>query len=814
MVKMLLCRPRWRKVLRDLWLTKTRTILVVLSMAVGVFAIGTIASSQIILSRDLRAMYVATNPAHATILTIDSFDDDLVEAVDGMREVAKAEARGRISLRVKTGPDEWCTLWLIAVSDFDEIKIDQFWPEQGAWPPPDHEMLIERAALKLLKANVGDTVLVKTPEGKERQIRIAGLAHDLNAQIYVFGGVAYGFATFDTLEWLGQERSYHELRIVVAETEGPPDRAYIQHVANKVRDKIEDSGGSVFFTFIPEPGEPSLDFLIQAITLIMGALGVLSLLLSGFLVINTISALLAQQTRQIGIMKAVGGRRRQIIGLYLVMVIIFGLLALLIAVPLGVLGAHTFTRYIAGYLNFDITNFRLPVEALVIQVVVGLLVPLLVALYPVIMGTRITVQEAISTYGLGKGRFGTSRFDRLLAGSQTGSPYPASRLRRSWPRPLLLSLRNTFRRKARLALTLLTLILGGAIFIAVFSVRASLLGTLDNWLDYFQFDVDVQFDRGYRVERIERETLKVPGVVEVEAWGFYNTRRQRPDGSDSDNIMLMAPPAETRLAKPTVVMGRWLRPDDQKAVVVNTIILRDEPDLHVGSEMVLKIEGREETFKIVGVTTGGTMMPTIFIGYHDFARAAHQVGQADFAVITTEQHDFEFQREVARAIEQHYERIGLGIEIVEMVAQERAEAEAMFEVIVVLLLIMAVLLAVIGGLGLMGTMSINVLERTREIGVMRAIGASNASVRQIFIVEGIIIGLLSWAAGAILAYPISKLLSDAVGRQFLSTPLDYTFSMGGVLIWLVVVIFLSALASFLPAWHASRLTVREVLAYE
>jgi putative ABC transport system permease protein len=123
-----------------------------------------------------------------------------------------------------------------------------------------------------------------------------------------------------------------------------------------------------------------------------------------------------------------------------------------------------------------------------------------------------------------------------------------------------------------------------------------------------------------------------------------------------------------------------------------------------------------------------------------------------------------------------------------MVAQERSEAKAIFEVIVVLLLIMAVLLAVIGGLGLMGTMSINVLERTREIGVMRAIGASNASVRQIFIVEGIIIGLLSWAVGASLAYPVSKLLSDAVGRQFLSTPLDYTFSISGVLIWLVVVI--------------------------
>lgn len=814
MPRMVLLRPRWRKVLRDLWLTKTRTLLVVLSIAVGVFAVGTIASSQIILSRDLRASYLATHPAQATILTIDSFDDDLVEAVEGMREVAEAEARGRVSLRVKTGPDEWTTLWLIAVPDFDDIKIDQFSLEQGAWPPPKHEMLIERAALGLLKAKVGDTVLVKTPEGKEQMMRIAGLAHDLNAQMYVFGGVAYGFATFDTLEWLGQERSYNELRIVAADTGGLPDRAYIQQVANKVRDKIEDSDRSVFYTFIPEPGQPPLDFLIQAISLILGALGVLSLLLSGFLVINTISALLTQQTRQIGMMKAVGARRGQITGMYLVMVTIFGLLALLLAVPLGVIGAHSFTRYIAGFLNFDITNFRLPPEVLVMQVAVGLLVPLLVALHPVIMGTRITVQAALSTYGLGKGRFGASVLDRLLVGSQSLTAPPPSSLRRYLSRPLLLSLRNTFRRKGRLALTLLTLILAGAIFIGVFSVRASLLGTLDNWLSYFQFDVDVQFDRDYRVERIRRETLKVPGVVEVETWGFYNTRRQRPDGSDSDNIMLMAPPAETRLVKPTIVMGRWLRPNDQNAVVVNTITFRDEPDLRLGSEMVLKIEGREEKFHVVGVATGGVMMPTIFVSYPDFARAAHKVGLAEFAVITTEQHNFDFQQKVARAMEQHYERIGLGVEIVEMVAQERAEAEAIFEVIVVLLMLMAVLLAVIGGLGLMGTMSINVLERTREIGVMRAVGASNAAVRQVFIIEGIIIGLLSWAVGTLLAYPISKLLSDAVGRQFLSTPLDYTFSISGVLIWLVVVILLSALASFLPAWNASRLTVREVLAYE
>lgn len=801
-------KPRWRKVMRDLWLNRTRTVLVVLSIAVGVFAIGTIASSQIILSRDLRAAYLATNPAHATILTFDSFGEEVVKSVENMREVAEAEARRRVSLRVKTGPDEWRILWLVAIQDFDDIKIDRFDSEAGDWPPPEHEMLIERSALGLLKAGMGDTVTVKTPDGKERDMRVAGLVHDLNAQMYTFDGVITGYITTDTLEWLGQPRDYNELHILVAEN--PFDRAHIQMVANRVRDKVENAGPTVWFTFIPQPGKHLfLDPFIQAISIMMGALALLSLLLSGFLVVNTIAALVTQQIRQIGMMKAIGAKTGQVLGMYLATVAIFGLLALVIAIPLGVVGAHSFSRFIAGFLNFDVTNYRLPVEVLVAQVVVGLVVPLAAALYPVIVGAKITVREAISEYGLGRGHFGTGRLDRLLLKLQN-----SALLRRRVSRPLLISLRNTFRRKTRLALTLLTLILGGTIFITVFSLRVSMLTTLDSWLDYFRYDVAVQFERDYRIERLERETLKIPGVVEAESWAFYNTRRERPDGSNSDNIMLLAPPADTKLVSPTVIEGRWLRPDDENAVVINSIVRRDEPDVQVGDEIILKIEGKERPWRVVGVVTGGFPTPTIFANYAYFAQVAHNVGRGQWVFATTSRHTLDFQSEVARAMEEHFERVGMDVSATAKVEEEMAEVESIFEVIVVLLLIMAFLLAVIGGLGLMGTMSINVLERTREIGVMRAIGASNRSVRRIFIIEGVIIGVLSWLVGAALAVPVSKALSDLIGNQFLSAPLNYTFSIYGAVLWLVVVIVLAAFASFLPAWNASRLTVREVLAYE
>ncbi len=803
-------RPRWKKVLRDLWLNKNRTIIVMLSIAVGVFAVGTIASSQIILSRDLTATYLATNPAHATVMTFEAFNEDVVEAVSNMREIEEAEARRRVTLRVQTGPDEWQLLWLSAIQDFDDIKIDQFAHESGDWPPEDHEMLIERSALGLLQAEMGDTVTVKTPDGKIREMRIGGLAHDLNGQMYVFDGVAMGFTTMDTLEWLGQPNDFNELRILVADPGDGLTKDYIKEVTAKVNDKIEDAGSMVWISFVPDLGKHLfLDPMIQAISYMMGALALLSLLLSGFLVINTISALITQQTRQIGMMKAVGARTRQVLSMYLVTVAVFGVLALFIAVPLGVAGAYLFSSFIAGFLNFDVTNLRLPTEVLLAQVAVGLLVPLVAAVYPIMAGARVTVREAISEYGLGKGQFGAGWLDRLLLKVQN-----SRFLRRRVSRPLLVSLRNTFRRKTRLALTLLTLVFGGAIFITVFTVRVSMLSTLDNWMSYFQFDVAMQFERSYRVERIIRETLDIPGVVEAETWGFYNTHRERPDGSSGDSVYMYAPPAETNLINPTIIRGRWLEPGDENALVVNSLMLRNEPDLDVGDEVVLKIEGREEPFQIVGVATGGFPMPMMFANYPYFARVARSVGRAEWVFTATEQHDMEYQSEIARAMENRFEYLGMDVGLTSKSAQEIAEVIAMFEVIIVLLLIMAFLLAVIGGLGLMGTMSINVLERTREIGVMRAIGASNRSVQQIFITEGIIIGAISWLVGAILAYPLSKGLSDLIGGQFLNAPLVYNFSLTGALIWLGLVILLAAVASFIPAWNASRITVREVLSYE
>ncbi len=183
-------------------------------------------------------------------------------------------------------------------------------------------------------------------------------------------------------------------------------------------------------------------------------------------------------------------------------------------------------------------------------------------------------------------------------------------------------------------------------------------------------------------------------------------------------------------------------------------------------------------------------------------------------VVESQRHDRGFAAQVAATLEAHFKEIGWRTSAVETTAEERAADEAGYEVLIGCLLVMAVLFAVVGGLGLMGPMSINVLERTREIGVMRAIGAPTHSVAQVFILESILIGVLSWLFGCVVALPLSKLMSDAVGVPLMGVPITFNFSMAGVGLWLVVGALLSVLASSIPARNASRLTVREVLAYE
>lgn len=809
---------RWYKVLYDLWGNKTRTTLIVLSIAVGLFALGMIVSAWIILAQEMDQGFAAINLSSGTIQTMETFDENFVEAIRRLDGVQDADARAHLAVRfrVKTAgddPSRWRDLQLFAVPDYDRVRVNKIRPQQGAWPPPARELLVERAALDLMGVQVGDGVVIETAAQELRELRVAGTVHDLAQMPAVFNNMPYGYVSLDTLEWLGEPRGLNEVHVVV---EDRGEKAQVQRVLNRVKDEVERRGYTITGSLMAAPGEFPLDDILQAVLAFLGALGALSLLMSAFLILNTVSALVAQQTRQIGILKAVGARAGQVVAMYLVLVLCYGVVALLLAVPLGMVGARALCQLMAGLFNLDVVGLSVVPQAIGLQILVGLVLPLLAALVPVAAILRVTASEAMSNHGMGKDQFGTGLVDRLLTGRSALAP-PALRFGASVrfvSRPLVLSLRNTFRRKGRLTLTLATLTLAGAMFISILSVNASLSRTLDDVMQTYRSDVWVNFVEPQPLEAVERIALDAPGVAQVAGWTRMPVRRVRADGSQGENLLLYASPVESELIRPTILEGRWLRPDDDRALVISTGVLAKEPDLRVGDRLVLKVRGSETAFRVVGVALGLGVAPWIYADQAEVASLAGDAGWTSSLMVVTEEHDAASHEQVAATLETHLRQAGVRVNAVQLVSEENAGTEVGFSIVVLLALVMAVLLAVVGGLGLMGTLSINVLERTREIGVMRAIGASDGAVARVFVVEGVVVSLISWVFGALVAVPLSRLLGDAVGTSFLQAPLNYAFSMGGALLWLAVGLVLSALASFWPARNASRLTVREVLAYE
>jgi putative ABC transport system permease protein len=811
-------KPRWRKVLYDLWSNKVRTLLVVASIAVGVFAIGMIAGAYVLVSEDLSASYAAVNPANIDLIT-DPFELDFVSAIGRMDGVADAEGRRSASVRVRVGPDEWDVLELVAVPDLDPAdadglyprgqprpRINQILPQQGATVPQDREVILERKTLASLDVRVGDLIEIELADGTIKHMRVAGSAQEPTIGYGGILGDLKGFITYGTLEWLDYPLSLNQLLITLAEN--PDDKAHIEQMSDLITDRLERSGREVYRTELSQRNKHPLASIIQAMLSVLAILGVLVVFLSGSLISNTMSALLNQHLRQIGVMKLVGARQSQVIGMYLTLIAALGSIALVIAVPLAGWGAFGLSGMAADVINFVLRDpSPVPVVplAVVIQVVIALLVPLAAGMLPVLKGSRTTVREALSSTGLGAEE-GDNRQARINQ--------RVERIR--WiSRPLLISLRNTFRRRGRLALTLFTLTLGGAIFISVFNTQVALDRKVGESVKYFQADVNLDLARPYRVEEVRREALAVPGVERVEVWTSTHAELVNADSSRSDTVGILAAPADSSLIDPTLLKGRWLLPDDENAIVVNEAFWNDDPELAAGDVIRLKIDDKENAWTVVGIFQyTGVDNLIAYVNYDYLARELNQVHHAAVYRIVTEEHSLAFQKRVSSLLQERFQELGYRISSIESGAAFAASISDVLRLLIIVLLAMALLTALVGSIGLTGTMSMNVLERTREIGVLRAIGAHNQIVSKLVIVEGLIIGLLSFALGSLLSFPITGLLSNVISLSIFHSPAQFVLAAQGFGIWLALVLLLSTGASLLPARNATKLTIREVLAYE
>jgi putative ABC transport system permease protein len=809
-------RPRWRKVFHDLWDSKARTLLVVFSIAVGVFSIGVIAGAYEIISNDMDASYAANNPSNVELRT-SAIDEVVLSSIRNASGIKDAEGRRVVNFRVRTeNGAQWVTIDLLAMEDFSENTVNLLLPVEGESEAGKNEIILDKKALEKIDVSVGEDLVFELTDGTLKRLKVVGIVQDTSTGAGDFLAPPFAFTAMDTMQTLRQPQTFN--RVYATVLENPNDLTHIRNVGGDLRNKLEKSGTTVSRVRYSERNKHPLTDVLNAVLGILLALGVLIVFLSSSLIANTLSALLNQHLRHIGVMKLVGGRNRQVFYMYLTLIMAFAVMALLIAVPAGGWGAYGLAQFIALKLNFNLLGYRIVPLAFIVQIVVGLFVPLVAGLSPVLNGSKITVLRALS-YDL------TGDESKPQAGQQARVGWLDWMLVRMTrilavrgihvPRPFIISLRNTFRRRGRLVLTLFTLTMGGAIFISVFNVRSSLRDYTDQIGSYFRADVTLDFDRPYRISEVEQVTSQIEGVKRVEGWQFIGAELLYPDGTVADSINLLAPPADSDLVDPLMVSGRFIKADDVRKLAVSEAIVKFYPDLQPGDTLYLKVNGREEVWEVVGIFKFVGREGILAYTPLEYAEQVLNLTNRSFSYrVVTEEHGRAYQDAMAETLDDQFRALGFKVRQAESGLASLDTVSESLDILVVFLLIMAILTAIVGAMGLTGTMGMNVLERTREIGIMRAIGADDRAVMRTVIGEGFVIGAISFVIAIVVSIPLTYLLATIVSLAIFETPIDVIFTWLGYAIWFGLVLLLSVLGSILPARNAARLTIREVLAYE
>jgi len=789
--------PRWRKVLRDAWLHKARSALVVAAVALSMTAAGALLDAWALVRRATQESYAATHPAAASLRVDRAVDAALLAQIRAHPAIASARVRGRVFGAVQIDGTR-VGAELFALTDFaarDIAAVDAATDvAHGSWPPRDGEIAIEQSSLEFAGAALGQLVEV-TLAAQTQRLRIAGVAHDVGLPPGWMDHVAYGFVTPATLAAFGVEPALNEVQFVLRDT--PPDRAAVRGIADDVRALLERGGIHVQAIDVPEPGQHPHAGQMDSLMFTQGAFGVLTLLVASFLIVNLIGALLAGQTRQIGVMQALGASPRQIGALYLAFAALLGLLAALLALPAALAIGRPYAMFKAQMLNFSVAGFAVPWWTIALQVGVGCLLPVLAAALPVARACRMRVAVALRDPGIATEHGAYLRRRLKVPGLS---------------RPLLLSLGNAFRRRQRTLLTLLALAAGGAVFIAADNLRASMYLAVERMFASQHYDAVLRLATPATARDIEAAARAVDGVEHAQALLTENATIVHADGTPGEALTLLGIPPDTPLFEANMERGRWLDRGDERVLVLTQRLLRAEPQLQPDTDVTLNIGGKPSRWHVVGADQ--TVVQNIAYAPFTTVAALHGNTLASMLAVAARGGNAAVKLDVIMRLRAALGEHDMRVAGSQLLSETRRAVEDHLLMVIQFLGAMAWVMIAVGGMGLASTMSMAVLERTREIGVMRAIGARHGVLMRMIQAEGLVIAVLAWLVALPLSAPISLLLADAFGRIMFPVPAQLLPNARAALLWLLLAASVSLLACFWPGRRAMRVSTASALSYE
>jgi putative ABC transport system permease protein len=766
-----------RKVRGDLRRHALQLAIVALAVAIGSFGMVATLGARAVLDREIAASFEASLPPDI-VVTLAGKAAGAEVLVHGIGGVAQVEPRRVVRARAEVRPGDWQSVLLFGVRDFGHLEASVFHRLDGAWPPPAGAVLIERSSLPV--AGNGTALHLRLPGRGLGDVAVAGIALDPGQAPGWQDNVIYLYAGLDTLDALAPGIGTEQLLVVLQ----PAERGAVTAKAAEISAALSaaDIAGARVTT--PPRAHPHADQMRTILAMLSG-LAFIAVLLASLLIAALLATLLARHVREIGVMKALGASTGRVAGTYLAFAGIPVALGTTLGGLAGVPAARALVLFNTARLNIDPQDLSIPIGVLASSIGISLGAALIALGIRVALATGMTPRQAMA---------------------DTPPLVSLHTVRRRWgagDRRVALALRNLFRRPGRLAMTVTALALGGAILMTSMNVYDSLLAALDQIVAGREQDMSVVAARP-RPAAALLDLAAVPGVSRVEAWGGVTFGVPAP-GTDiaSGRFLLLAPPLDSAAARPRLAAGRW--PTAPGEVAVSGPLQAQEQRLALGARAEL-VNGA----KRVSVTVTGQVEEIIPLAYTVPETVAALTGSPDLAGGLRVSAMPGQSAAVAAAIEDRAASAGITATILTFAQLRQVMADHFVPMLLLLLVASGGAIAV-GALALGSGMALTVLERSREIAVIRAIGASPATIRAMLLLEAGAVGAVSAGLAGALSLLLAWILDRVIGAVGLHAEVPFTVSLPALAGWLAFSIALAGATALIAGRSATRPLVRAVL---
>jgi putative ABC transport system permease protein len=799
-----------RKSVADIVKRRAHSLLVVVAILIAVGGLTAVNVADEALSSAYAFTASGQGPRPDLVVAVDKADASLLSDLSHLPAVTSVQQATTMGTqwRVTAAPGH-VSFSVISYPDPRHVPLTPFQLMQGRYPGTG-EIVMEYGDSGLQSFAVGDTVTLDTARGGV-PLRVVGIARTSGLNPAVSGNaVGYmstaGLLALPAFSYVPGQVTRQPMRVqeISLKLHSPAD---YRATADAVAPAVRAHGASVLAVFPPEHGAilDQLKGIFSLVRLLMA----IALLLAGILLLNTIAALIAEQTAVIGTMKALGATRARVVRGYCTTVLIYSAVATPVGLVLGVAAGHYLGSALAASIPLAPGPFQLSPSVIGLGLAVGFGVPIVAALIPLWLGTRISVRQALAASGVASVEAeGTGVVTRLLAG----------RLGRV-PQTVWLGLRGLFRKPWRAALSIATVSIVAVCFLVVQSMAASVSGSIASVWGNFNADTEIYGGEGATYSGITAMLKTVPNVGRVERVGWLGAQ------TAWGKAVVWGVEPDSRFYHHEVTSGRWFTAQD-----TNVVLLGDQmaarAGLHAGSTLTLTgtIGGGRVSWTVIGTVRESVDDLTQVGSVVAPVNEVYELGGADPAHIG----DFTNRLLVQAAdrspgaadrLTRDIDALGAAaasgrqgpIAKVFTFSDEVTRRQRNFTPLYALLVAVAVVVAAVGVLGLADALGASVVERQRDIGLLRSLGASGRRIAQVFWVEGLALSMVAWLLASLVGLPLAYLFVGLFGR--LVMPVDFHFDPLAFAVMLAATVAVATLATVAPALRAASLRAVDLLRY-